>query len=79
MKRTMQPGDRIRVHWGDREVAGVVTSVSGDGIHVDLTIEGAGRADLGALPQRACCPRSRAGLGTEWVSHLGATPCGVGD
>lgn len=41
MKRTMQPGDRIRVRWGDREVAGVVTSVSGDRIHVDLTIEGA--------------------------------------
>ena len=41
VKRTMQPGDRIRVQWGDREVAGVVTSVSGDRIHVALTIEGA--------------------------------------
>ena len=36
-----RPGDRINVRFGDRVVPGVVTRVSGDRIHVELTIEGA--------------------------------------
>lgn len=40
-RKTLRPGDRINVRFGDREVPGVVTRVSGDRIHVELTIEGA--------------------------------------
>lgn len=41
-KRTaLVPGDRIKVRFGDRIVPGVVTRVSGDRIHVELSIEGA--------------------------------------
>lgn len=37
----LKPGDHVRVQFGDRVVPGVVTRVSGDRIHVALTIEGA--------------------------------------
>lgn len=40
-RKALQPGDRINVRFGDRVVPGVVTQVSGDRIHVELTIEGA--------------------------------------
>ena len=40
-RKTLAPGDRIKVRFGDRVVSGVVTRVSGDRIHVALTIEGA--------------------------------------
>jgi hypothetical protein len=40
-RKTLAPGDRIKVRFGDRVVPGVVTRVSGDRIHVALTIEGA--------------------------------------
>ena len=35
------PGDWINVRFGDRVVPAVVTRVSGDRIHIELTIEGA--------------------------------------
>ena len=35
------PGDRVKVRFGDRVVPGVVTRVSGDRIHVEMSIEGA--------------------------------------
>lgn len=40
-RKALQPGDRINVRFGDRVVPGVVTRVSGEHIHVELTIEGA--------------------------------------
>lgn len=40
-KRGVKPGDPVRVVWGVSEVSGIVTSVSGNHIHVDMTIEGA--------------------------------------
>lgn len=40
-RRELTPGDRINVRFGDRVVPGVVTRVSGDRIHIELTIEGA--------------------------------------
>lgn len=43
-----KPGDRIKVRWGLDIAEGVVTSVSGDRIHVDLFIEGADEP-VGAL------------------------------
>ena len=43
-----KPGDRIKVRWGLDIAEGVVTSVSGDRIHVDLYIEGADEP-VGAL------------------------------
>ncbi|WP_179468429.1 hypothetical protein [Mycolicibacterium vinylchloridicum] len=39
--RTLVPGVRIKVKFGGRWVPGVVTHVSGNRIHVDLTIDGA--------------------------------------
>ncbi|RFZ61376.1 hypothetical protein DE4576_05472 [Mycobacterium marinum] len=40
-RKPLAPGDRINVRFGDRVVPGVVTRVSGDRIHIELTIEGA--------------------------------------
>jgi hypothetical protein len=40
-RKALRPGDRINVRFGDRVVPGVVTGVSGDRVHVALTIEGA--------------------------------------
>jgi hypothetical protein len=40
-RKTLRPGDRVNVRFGDRMVPGVVTRVSGDRIHVALTIDGA--------------------------------------
>lgn len=37
---TPRPGDRIKVRFGRRVVDGIVTSVRGDQVHVDLDIEG---------------------------------------
>ncbi|WP_156525552.1 MULTISPECIES: hypothetical protein [unclassified Gordonia (in: high G+C Gram-positive bacteria)] len=37
---TIKPGDRIRVDFGGQLVYGVVTSVRGDRVHVQLDIEG---------------------------------------
>ncbi|MEP9415340.1 hypothetical protein ABLE92_13455 [Gordonia sp. VNQ95] len=36
----IKPGDHIRVDFGGRLVYGVVTSVRGDRVHVQLDIEG---------------------------------------
>jgi primosomal protein N' len=36
----LQPGDRIRVRFGRRLVDGVVTSVRGGQVHVELDIDG---------------------------------------
>jgi primosomal protein N' len=40
-RKALRPGDRVDVPFGDRVVPGVVTQVSGDRIHVALTIDGA--------------------------------------
>ncbi len=39
--RPLVPGDQVKVRFGGRWVPGVVTRVSGDRIHVELTVEGA--------------------------------------
>lgn len=40
VKKPLVPGDRIRARFGDREVTGHVTRVSGHYVHVVLDIEG---------------------------------------
>jgi hypothetical protein len=36
-----KPGDRVKVRWGLSIQEGVVTSVNGNWLHIDLDIEGA--------------------------------------
>jgi hypothetical protein len=40
-RKALEPGDRVNVRFGNRVVPGVVTRVSGDRIHIELSVEGA--------------------------------------
>ncbi|MBD0022087.1 hypothetical protein GII33_02090 [Gordonia pseudamarae] len=49
---TIKPGDHIRVHFGGRLVYGVVTSVRGGRVHVQLDVEGADEPVAGLYEEK---------------------------